>query len=314
MTVQLPGLPKRKVQAHINTPWHDAASLPGRLSNRLNARLSPFLPLYSPFATAAIIAPYLLIFLSLSCMVGGCTLRERGMPVPAWERTGSLRTDLISRAKSIRSISIAGRIWLSIRGRKFPSVKVNAWLYTGDNRRLLRLRGSGPFGMAVFDLLADNKDAWIYLPKEGRIYRGNEWATSYGTIDIDTALHVAEMCLNPWSPVMHAYFREVSCNGTDLNRLCLSGRMLGRHFRLEYSMDSLSPVGFYASDVEIEFKTGSDTGYPEDITFSIGREGISGRFHVKKAGFNSIPADNGLFDREIFLRSLASCPSQNQPC
>jgi len=230
-------------------------------------------------------------------------VHEEGLQTPGWKRTGNLKADLRARAESIRGINIVGRIWLSIHGRKLPSVKVNAWLYAGRDMRLLRFRGYGPFGMTVFDLLADDGEAWIYLPKEGKVYKGNEWATSYGRVDIETALRVAQMCLNPWSPVMHTYFREIPCPGTAPDIECLSGRMLGRRFRLEYNRDSLAHVGFCARDVEIEFKSDHDRAgmdYPSEIIFSMKREGISGRLKVKKAKFNNISANSSLFDRERY--------------
>ncbi len=234
----------------------------------------------------------------------GCAFFRKPAPVmcPVPERTGNLRIDLLNRANSIRSLDIRGRLKIAGRDRKFPSFNARIWFFSSGDDLLLRIRGSGPLGVTVFDLLADRDEAWIYLPSQNRILRGNTFFTSHGSIGVETAIRLMEICLNPWVPAGHCQFPE-KLEKTEGGEIIarLGCRLLGRNLVVRYRLSSLMPVSIESNLANITFSTSSpQEQYPDRISFHLKKDGIEGSLSVRQVKFNTLSPDSTVFEKALF--------------
>jgi len=225
---------------------------------------------------------------------------------PAPEKTGDLKRDLLGRAHDIKSLDVKGRLHVTDRGRKLPSFNARIWFYRQDESLFLRIRGSGPLGVTVFDLLACGNEAWIYLPSKNRILKGNTFFTSYGNIGVETAIKLMEICLNPWVPARYCRFpATMEQTGSAGSLIRLKCRFLGQNLVLRYRLDSLMPVSFESSLADITFtstRPESLNRYPERISFHLKKEGIQGTLAVNEVKFNTLSPESPVFNRAIFAR------------
>ncbi len=236
-------------------------------------------------------------------MLHGCCFFARP-PVP-WQapdvkKTGVFREDLLRKASSITSIEIRGRMHVVKNGEQIPSFNVSIWYFNHNGNIRIRMRGSGPMGIAVFDLLADNRQAWIYLPSEGRVITGNTFFTSYGRIDVKTAIKLMEICLNPWSPA--GFCKETGCREEQKDTGCLACMFMNHKLHLEYDRDSLMPVSFESSAAVMEFTAQAGTGYPGRISFYMPEDKMSGSLEIKEARFNRLSMESPVFEKALFTR------------
>jgi len=245
---------------------------------------------------------HLLFFLT------GCSL-FKSQPVvqmPPVKRTGDPIQDIRTRADRIRSIEIRGRLSIRTRIRKYRSFSVAIWFYSHSGRLNLRIRGSGPLGVSVFDLLADRQEAWIYVPREGKILKGNTFFTSHGSIGVDAAIQLMEICLNPWSPVRNCSStkKEYKAERKDGRMVArIKCRFLGHDLALSYDLSSLEPLTFDSSLATISFRAGDSdqaTFYPREISFNLKKDGICGTLKVQQVKVNTISPDSPIFERSIF--------------
>ena len=253
-----------------------------------------------------ILLPFMML-LSLA-LLHGCGLFKERRPVfqvPTVKRTGNLRQDLLNRADSIKGLEIRGRLRITVRGKRFPSFNTSIWFFSHEDDLFLRIRGFGPLGVTVFDLLADREEAWIYLPQQGKIFKGNTFFTSYGNIDVETAIRLMEICLNPWSPARYClspgHREHAEPSGRVTARLYC--RFMGRKLVLDYDLLSFMPLKFESGLAAIAFKAGEGnlaSTYPEEISFSLKRDGIRGSLVVKEVKFNSLSDRSPVFDKDIF--------------
>ncbi len=264
--------------------------------------LETFTQVFSRLRYAAVLLMLPLFFMQLC----GCSLfRGPSGPIigPVPKKTGDLRGDLLARAESIKGLDIRGRLCMTNRGRKLPSFNVHIWFFSQGQDLHLRIRGSGPLGITVFDLLADRNEAWIYLPSKGRIFKGNTFFTSYGNIDVETAIRLMEICLNPWVPACYCRFPgtlEPLEKGKNLVKL--NCRFLARNIVASYQQTSLMPVNFRSSLADITFESKASNSYPEKISFNLKRDGIKGTLIVKDVKFNTLSTNSPVFNRSIFLK------------
>ncbi len=211
--------------------------------------------------------------------------------------------DLLDRAMQLDCISIEGRLKLSLNGKDHPSVKIRVWLISKRNGSFVRIKGFAPLGVTVFDFLAKKDMAWVYLPRYGKVYRGEIFFTSYGNIDVKTAIRIVELIVNPWSPARYCHLEEVMCNANISNLLCFKARFLNNIVFFEYLKD-LSPHRFYSEAFQIFFKHEGDSVYPKRIDFYLEKGAIKGRFVVSKVGFSPLDENGPLFDESFFLKML----------
>ncbi len=249
-----------------------------------------------------IIAPF--IWFLVSCLFfEGCSLfQKRPAPkIPFFKKTASPINDLLTRAHSIKNISIYGRFKLEKGGERIQSVKLRCWLMTDDGEKRLRLRGYGPFGIALFDLLSDGKRAYIYLPRSQRLYSGKGFFTKFGKVDVGLAIRLIEALLNPWSPLRDKDTTNVYCS--QKGRICFKEKILSKTFRLIYFEDTLAPERFYSRDIFISFgyeKDFFESNYPKKINFFIKDGPVKGNLVIYEVRFNQ-RLDERLFDFEKFL-------------
>ena len=238
-------------------------------------------------------------------MIYGCSLFQKGQVtvVPPVKRSGNFLQDLVNKAMQFDCISIEGRLKLVLNGKEHPSVKIRVWLISKNNTSLVRIKGLGPFGVTVFDFLAKENKAWIYLPRSGRVYKGEVFFTSYGNIDVKTAIKMIELIANPWSPARYYDLEKTMCNINISHLSCFKTRFLNNTVFFEY-LDDLSPYRFYSQAFEILFKNEGDSGYPKRIDFYLEKGAIKGRFVVSKVSFSPLDENSPLFDESFFLKML----------
>ncbi len=222
--------------------------------------------------------------------------------IPESEKTGDLKQDLLNRAKSIESLKIQGRLKISNRTSKFPSFNCAIWFFSKKGKLLLRIRGSGPFGVTVFDLLADRREVWIYLPQQGKILKGNTFFTDYGNISVDKAIRLMEMCLNPWSPARYCSPMRLLKNGSNgiASLVCC---LFGQDITLSYRLPGLTPIIFDSGLTSITFSTSQELeadAYPREISFLLKNDGIKGTLSIREIKFNNLSPNSPIFDRALF--------------
>ncbi len=220
------------------------------------------------------------------------------------QRTGVFQRDILERAFFFSSMRLSGKLKLQARDREFPWVRINAWLLSMGGESYLRIKGLAAFGITVFDLLAKGERAWIYLPRSDKVYEGFRFFTSYGSINVKTAIRAMEMILNPWSPLRYIPSEEVPCQNKEHVALaCLKGDFMGRTFTFEYGLEDLLPHRFYSKEMEVLFsgKIGESGGYPGQVQFLLSRAGIRGRLTVSNIRRVDLGPESKLFDQAYFL-------------
>ncbi len=258
----------------------------------------------SPLLRISGILPVFLLM--ILCLLHGCALFTKQAPlqVPAVKRTGNIETDLLNRAESIKSLEIRGRLHITAGGRNYPSFNAAVWFASRKDAGLLRIRGSGPFGVTIFDLLADQQEAWIYLPGEGKILKGNTFFTSYGNIGVKTAIKLMEICLNPWSPAKYCRLNGIGTSGKEESENgYFQCKLAGQTLLLHYDPDSLMPLSFEGKAAAIRFENGQgDSGgqYPKRISFYLKKDRIAGSLQVNEVRADSLSPESTIFDRTLF--------------
>ncbi len=252
--------------------------------------------------TAYVAVMFLLCLVSLY----GCSLfvKQPQKVAPLPERSGVLQKDLLKRALFFSSIKLSGRLKLKAKGKEFPSVRINAWLLSMGSSSYLRIKGFTAFGITLFDLLAKGEQAWVYLPRSKRVYEGSRFFTSYGSIDVKSAIRAMEMVLNPWSPVRYTTLKEVQCQEEQPEGLtCLKGGFLGRPFIFKYSLSDLSPITFYSSDMELFFsgKFPKVPVFSKEITFFLYKAETVGKLTLSNIQCIALSPESQLFDDSYFL-------------
>lgn len=256
-----------------------------------------------PSGVSEIILVFLLMIL---CLLHGCVLftKQPTLQIPAVKRTGNPEADIRNRAESIKSLEIRGRLHITVRGKKYPSFNAAIWFLSQGNADFIRIRGSGPLGVTIFDLLADKQQAWIYLPRKGKILKGNTFFTSYGNIGVKTAIKLMEVCLNPWSPARYCRLTKKGASkkkntGSDYFQCKLAGQTLLLH----YDPYSLMPLSFEGETAAIKFQNGpgnSGNQYPKRISFYLKRDNTAGSLQVNEVRANTLSLENTIFDRRLF--------------
>ncbi len=257
-------------------------------------------------STALRIKVVVLLLLLSSNLFFGCALFKKKTPAISTlpERTWVFQRDILKRALFFSSMRLSGRLKLQTRDREFPWVRINAWLVSGEGESYLRIKGFAAFGITVFDLLAKGERVWIDLPRSGKVYEGSRFFTSYGSINVKTAIHAMEMILNPWSPIRYISLEEVPCQKKEQVALaCLKGQFMGHTFTFEYALEDLLPHRFYSKEMEVLFsgKTGANGCYPWQVQFFLSRAGIRGRLIVSNIRRVDIGPESQLFDQAYFL-------------
>ncbi len=246
------------------------------------------------------------VLLLSSSLFFGCSLFKKKTPAISSlpQRTGVFQRDILKRALFFSSMRLSGRLKLQAREREFPWVRINAWLVSGEGGSYLRIKGFAAFGITVFDLLAKEERAWIYLPRSGKVYEGSHFFTNYGSINVKNAVRAMEMILNPWSPVRYISLEEVPCQKKEHVALaCFKGGFMWRTFTFEYVLEDLLPHRFYSKEMEVLFsgKTGENGCYPGQVQFFLSRAGIRGRLTVSNIRRVDIGPESQLFDESYFL-------------
>jgi len=246
-----------------------------------------------------------LVLLVFSSMIYGCSMFQGGQVaiVPPIKRSDSFLHDLIRRGIQLDSVSIEGRLSLTINGKDHPSVKIRAWLVSKSEGSFVRIKGLAPLGVTVFDLLAKKDRAWIYLPRSGKVYKGNRFFTSYGSMDVVTAVKVIEMIINPWSPARYCDLKQTRCIPDTLPLHCFKAKFFDMLVTFEY-LDDLSPRRFYSKGFQVSFEMEGGSGYPKKVEFYLDKANIKGELIVSKASFSPVYADGPLFDEFFFLQML----------
>jgi len=248
------------------------------------------------------------IFFSSLVLLGavflsGCSHKGTGQfpTISGTGKGGAFIEKLRSLAVSVTSVTVTGRVSLTLNGKQLPSVKVRAYLVSKVKGDWIRIRGFGPFGVTVFDLLAKGNMAWLYLPRQGRYYEGSRFFTKYGNMDVKTAVTVIEMLLNPWSPARLCSLEPMTCPQGESSHVCLKGNFLERSILFVYRYD-LVPERFYCRDIELKFFPPTIQGelYPKGASFFFKNANINGKLIINKAVFNSLSGQEKLFDQGLF--------------
>ncbi len=260
--------------------------------------MKKFCPLHSDIGVLA-------LFLIAILLMHSCSWRGTSKPpsVGLTVQGGSYEQKLRNLASSLKSITVTGRLYLTFKKEQLPSVKIKAYLLSKPDGSFLRVKGFGPFGVTVFDLLAKGNRAWIYLPRQGKYYSGSRFFTEYGNLDVRTAVTIIEMLLNPWVPARLCHLKAVSCKGRGEDYVCFKGSFLGKMILFVYHQN-LSPKSFLSEDVELNFKSqmsGNDI-YPKEASFIFKKGEIWGNLKIDRVTTNSLPDENVLFNESYFTK------------
>ena len=244
--------------------------------------------------------------------MGACSLVKKGpSPGPLFPTvSGIFLEDLKNRANTVESVTVTGRLRLKKGPKWLPSVRIKAWYIKRQEESFLRIKAFASFSITVFDLLSKNGHCWIYLPRSGKVYEGSTFFTSYGNIGVQAATDLIGIVLNPWSPARELKLFEQACS-EDHGLRCFRARFMGQETVFEY-LDDLSPTRFYSKDVTILFHQERSHAFPDRISFSIKRAGLSGILSVSDYKINNLKPDSLLFHEEFFLRKLLESKDSTQ--
>ncbi len=238
-----------------------------------------------------------------------------GTEVPSSCRSGDALRDIRSIAHSITGLDALARIQITIRGRKQPWVRCALKWSHGPSGERMRVTGSGPFGITVFDALLRDNLFLLYVPSHEAVYFADmRQGMHNGTTgeEMSRMASRVRMVLNPWSALEVPDTSEMSCaefpNAVHADQLCYISEGDGM-IRSAFSSLSLSPYVLetersmvqYAGRLEQQGRGLPCVMYPSSITVRLQDYALKLDIRVKEATFNTISPQQPAFDTLPFM-------------
>ncbi len=255
-----------------------------------------------------------------SLCVQGCSQFAPTPEAPEISQPGACRSRHIMRdiqaiGASITGIEARARIQLTVRGIKKPWIKCAfKWCGYAQGDRM-RVTGSGPFGITVFDALIRDNLFLLYIPSHDTVYLADIQNDGVGGRDIQSVAAQVRMVLNPWRAADFPDTREVLCAAypslSDISSetICYasfegSGRTLAI-----FNYLNLSPVALETEGSSVKFsglarQNGtplSCVNYPARISINMKSYNLQLDIKVRDVAFNNVPADQPAFDSLPFM-------------
>ena len=249
----------------------------------------------------------------LLALLGGCA-RPGGVLPPAggaWDDQAALEK-IEAQAKGIRGLFLRGYVRLSYRGRSRPRVSFTLNWRRDREGDHLRVRGTGPLGMTVFDLLMDKKALWLYIPRYNRVFwqpampgTGREEPDASGyALEPALLLREAGLALNPWMVTLCRY-PSSSTGRTDITILCRrDGREGARaSFRKDFTV---CPYRLATRNMEIAYHGPAvlhglrNACYPAGVEVDLTRVPLHLEVEFRDTRANPLSEPPGTFDSSPF--------------
>lgn len=229
-------------------------------------------------------------------------------------RTGNVTRDIRMLASSITGLNARARVQVTAMGKKYPSVSCTLkWSHAADNQRM-RITGSGPFGITVFDALLRDNYFFLYIPSHDVVYAADLHEATVGN-DIRAAAGQVRMALNPWSVLEETGYTKVRCSSLVSFRhlpqdaVCYAWPHSMRSGVAVFRKTTLSPVMQDTDACTLKFsglleETENNPfclTYPSRITIRLKFRDLIIDIKVREAVFNRITHDHQAFNSAGFI-------------
>jgi len=235
---------------------------------------------------------------------------------PASCRTGDPLADIRKIGQSIKSLDAFARIQVTVRGRKQPSVRCAVkWSHNANGERM-RVTGSGPFGITVFDALLRDNLFLLYIPSHDAVYFADisqgMHTDKTGREMSSLAIH-ARMVLNPWSALDVPDTSRAQCAGfpgidSAGDTLCFISQGDGM-IRSAFSRLTMTPYVIETDGCRVKYTGVLEQPepalpcvlYPSSITVQIKDYDLRLDIRVKEVTFNTASPEQPAFDTLPFM-------------
>jgi hypothetical protein len=124
----------------------------------------------------------------------------------------------------MRSLEISARVRITEQGKRGPWVGCSIWLYDAPYASGLRMRGAGPFGMTLFDILSVGGNTTIRLPRDQQEFSGRFFSLWKRQLDAEELKGLIILALKPWKAAEGAQAGALLPCGD--RRICFTSRWL----------------------------------------------------------------------------------------
>gem|GEM_PF-6173191 len=231
-------------------------------------------------------------------LVAGCASRPKPS-IPEGPVTVSAReaADAICNlGHEIRSIELHGKLKMVQPEDETPWINCTIRFTYGEkgdrdlSSATLMMRGTGPFGTSLFQVVSMQGNTEIRLPRNGEVYHGRFFSILEQRFDAERFKVLLGFALNPWLLLCHGYENGVSCRP---DALCYSGLLDSKGFKAIFSNPGFLPILVQSKEFQVayddelmlindqkESKRGT-IRYPSRITLFVPSWGLTFKFMVK---------------------------------
>ncbi len=208
----------------------------------------------------------------------------------------------------MRSLEISARVRITEQGERGPWVGCNIWLYDTPSFSGLRMRGAGPFGMTLFDILSLGGNTTIRLPRDQQEFSGRFFSLWKRQLDAEELKRLIIVALKPWKVAEGVQDRDLLPCGN--GRICFMGRCLSEVVKAGFipGQEVPSPLFLksdrfrvnYSGQVAISQGAGQaglvlPSSYPKKIKVRLLSWGIQLELMVKSVKINGLSDRSPVF-------------------
>lgn len=244
------------------------------------------------------------------------TLPSKTAQVNITCRSDNATRDIRRMASSITGLDARARVQVIIHGKKYPSVRCALkWSHSSCGERI-RITGTGPLGIPVFDALLSDNQFFLYIPSHDAVYTTRLQDDSTAGNDVRTVMAHVRTVLNPWSVLEEPGYMEASCSAPFINFrhlpqdvICYARPHKGKGSLAVFRKTTLSPVMQDTDICTIKFSglledTDSNTlcgAYPAHITVRFKPFRLFMDIKIREAALNMVPHDQQAFNSAGFM-------------
>ena len=214
-------------------------------------------------------------------------------------------------AQRVASVQLRARVQIEVRGQRQPSVKCFLRMSLSETGDRIRVSGTGPLGISLFDALFSGDELYLYIPSHGALYVGNPASVLAFPEDISVA-RIAALALDPWLVAAENGAVEQEC-GDDAGyqevdaRVCFFSEKEKAY--AVFDRADLAPLFIKSAFYSASFKESIDgtnllpcVNYPREITVRARRAELVIRIRVYEIESGVYDEDNTVFDLRQFKR------------
>ena len=214
----------------------------------------------------------LFMLVTASFLLAGCSLVTQPPPpgpVPVISGEEALSSIWLE-ARQIRSLEVRARVRITEQEKPGPWVNCKVWMFDAPSSSALRMRGFGPFGMSLFDILSAGGHTTVRISRSGEEYSGRFFSLWEHQVDAEKVKKLLILALKPWKMAeTQGEKRAWNCSN---DRICLSCRTgqeeLEGGFRPVAADDGGSmeflPLYLKSSRFQVNYSGTIPVAYPEE--------------------------------------------------